>query len=128
MGNNDLKGRLALITGASGGFVSSLLLPITLLTTCPSIGAAIARDFAALQINLALTYSSSPGKVESLISEIRSSIPEAKDLKISSHKVDVGKVEDLKRLFEEVKRDHEEKVVDLLISNAGYGKRIVDVW
>lgn len=32
------------------------------------------------------------------------------------------------RLFEEIKKEHDGKVVDVLISNAGYGKRIVDVW
>lgn len=31
-------------------------------------------------------------------------------------------------MFEEIKRDHEGRVVDILVSNAGYGKRIVDVW
>lgn len=133
MGNNDLEGRLALITGASGGFVlnfPSLLIITTVSTDTMSnrIGAACARDLARLNVNLALTYSSSPAKVESLITEIRALSPEAAKLRISSHKVDVGVASDLEKLFEEVKKDHDGRVVDILISNAGYGKRIVDVW
>lgn len=75
-----------------------------------------------------MTYSSSLAKVETLINDIRTSIPGAKDLRLSAHKVDVGVVDDLNRLFEEVKKEHGGAVVDVLVSNAGYGKRIVDVW
>jgi len=31
-------------------------------------------------------------------------------------------------MFEEIKEQHSGKVVDILVSNAGYGKRIVDIW
>ncbi len=48
-------------------------------------------------------------------------------LRVSIHKVDLGVVEEIQKLFEEAKRDHGGKGVDILVSNAGYGKRIVDI-
>ena len=49
-------------------------------------------------------------------------------LRVSMHKVDVGEKEDIYRLFKEVDKEHEGQIVDILVSNAGYGKRIVDIW
>lgn len=39
----------------------------------------------------------------------------------------MGSAEQISNLFEEIKRDHDGHAVDILISNAGYGKRIVDI-
>lgn len=39
----------------------------------------------------------------------------------------MGSPEQISNLFEEIKRDHGGHAVDILVSNAGYGKRIVDV-
>ncbi|PBP19459.1 3-ketoacyl-acyl carrier protein reductase [Diplocarpon rosae] len=34
----------------------------------------------------------------------------------------------MSRMFDEIQQAHGGRVVDILVSNAGYGKRIVDVW
>ncbi|KAI9739295.1 MAG: hypothetical protein M1834_007508 [Cirrosporium novae-zelandiae] len=102
-----IEGRLALITGASGG-----------------IGSACARQFAEEGVNLALTCSSHPEKLETLVSELKK--VSKKDLRISTHKADLASVEEIQRLLEEVKEEHAQSV-DILISNAGYGKRIRDI-
>ncbi|KAJ8100214.1 hypothetical protein POJ06DRAFT_252075 [Lipomyces tetrasporus] len=105
--DNEIKGRLALITGASGG-----------------IGAGCARDLFHQGAHLALTYSSNRAAVDELIAELQS-----KDAtrRLSSHKVDIGSSEDIQRLFDEIKDAHNQPGPDILISNAGYGKRIPDI-
>ncbi|KAK4619784.1 3-oxoacyl-[acyl-carrier-protein] reductase FabG [Fulvia fulva] len=72
--HNDISGRQALITGASGG-----------------IGAACARDLFAQGTSLALTYSANKAPVDQLADELRTSSP------------------------------------DILVANAGYGKRTSDI-
>ena len=48
-------------------------------------------------------------------------------LRISTHRVDVGSADDIERLFREIQEQHS-KPVDILVSNAGYGKRIQNIW
>ncbi|KAF2227532.1 3-oxoacyl-reductase [Elsinoe ampelina] len=103
--DNNIAGRLALITGASGG-----------------IGSACARMLHGLGAHLALTYSSNAASVQDLIV----SLPSKADQKCSSHQVDVANADDLARLFDEIKAQHG-RHPDILISNAGYGKRISDI-
>jgi 3-oxoacyl-[acyl-carrier protein] reductase len=64
-------------------------------------------------------------KVVHEIMDIKTLVP---GMMLSTHRVDVGSVEDMERMFKEVKEKHGGKAVDILVSNAGYGKRIVDVW
>lgn len=73
-------------------------------------------------MHLALTYSSNASAVTALAHELKSS----DQLKCSSHKVDVSLEEDLARLFSEIQRVHG-RMPDILISNAGYGKRIPNI-
>ena len=61
------------------------------------------------------------------MSEIYGSSAEAAKLRISIHQVDVGVVDGISNLFKEIQEQHKTHV-DILVSNAGYGKRIVDVW
>ncbi|PNS15302.1 hypothetical protein CAC42_5473 [Sphaceloma murrayae] len=103
--DNNVSGRLVLITGASGG-----------------IGSACARRLWSQGASLALTYSTNSASVDSLIQ----SLPASSNQKTSSHKVDVSLEEDITRLFDEVKAQHGQHP-DVLISNAGYGKRITDI-
>lgn len=43
------------------------------------------------------------------------------------HQVDTGSEEDIKRLFEEIKSQHNQSGPDILVSNAGHGKRIPQI-
>ncbi|OJJ68471.1 hypothetical protein ASPBRDRAFT_57853 [Aspergillus brasiliensis CBS 101740] len=106
---NDIRGRLALITGASGG-----------------IGAACARQLAAKGVHLALTYSSNATSITDLQKELQTQYP---TLTITIHQVDVSSSSQITTLFTEIQAQHHpNRTPDILISNAGYGKRVPQVW
>ena len=65
--------------------------------------------------------------METIVVDIKATSPLAASLRISMHQVDVGVVDDMMRMFDEIQEQHHTHV-DILVSNAGYGKRIVDVW
>src|SRR5688572_29706707 len=88
-----------------------------------SIGSACAKDLYRCGVSLALTYSSNKGNIEALIAELQASPHQANDPRISMHQVDVGKTEDLFRLFKEMIAEQGQHP-DIIVSNAGYGKRI----
>ncbi|PWY69770.1 NAD(P)-binding protein [Aspergillus heteromorphus CBS 117.55] len=104
---NDIRGRLALITGASGG-----------------IGSACAHQLANKEVHLALTYSSNASAITSLQTDLLAQHPA---LRISIHQVDVGSADQIDALFEQIDQHHGQRP-DILVSNAGYGKRIQNVW
>ncbi|KAJ8129350.1 hypothetical protein O1611_g4281 [Lasiodiplodia mahajangana] len=110
--DNRISGRLALITGASGG-----------------IGAAVARDLWAEGCSLALTGFSKIQVVEDLVQELLSKrIHE--NQKATAYQVDTGNSTALEQLFRDIKIDYGQDGPDILVSNAGYGKRfpgILDV-
>ncbi|RYO99138.1 hypothetical protein DL763_001739 [Monosporascus cannonballus] len=109
--DNDISGRLALITGASGG-----------------IGAACARDLWGEGASLALTYFQNRQSIDILVEELTKS--DATGHKITVHRVDTGSPDAIAQLFDEIKAQHGQAGPDILISNAGYGKRfpgILDV-
>ncbi|KAI1107396.1 NAD(P)-binding protein [Jackrogersella minutella] len=109
--DNEISGRLALITGASGG-----------------IGSASARDLWVQGASLALTFFHNRQPVDELADELRQSAGEHR--RISVHMVDTGSAEDIERLFRDIKEQHGQDGPDILVSNAGYGKRrngILDV-
>ncbi|KAI1862586.1 hypothetical protein JX265_002794 [Neoarthrinium moseri] len=112
--DNEIKGRLALITGASGG-----------------IGAACARALWDDGASLALTCFKNREPVDALAKELlassSSSSSSDEGRKISVHVVDTGSVSDIEQLFRDMGRDHGGRGPDILVSNAGYGKRIPDV-
>lgn len=88
-----------------------------------SIGAACARDLLANGASLAITYSSNKAAIDQLVSELQ---PTAESRKISIHQTDVAKDADLSRLFDEVQKEHGQHP-DILIVNAGYGKRTSNI-
>ncbi|KAL4818478.1 hypothetical protein BDW67DRAFT_182636 [Aspergillus spinulosporus] len=104
---NEIRGRLALITGASGG-----------------IGAACARQLAEKGVHLALTYASNLSAITSLTKQIKTTFP---DLRISIHQVDVASAEQIQDMFLQIDKEHGQRP-DILVSNAGYGKRVPQVW
>lgn len=70
-----------------------------------------------------MTYSSNKASVDNLIEELK---PSANGRILSSHKADMASDADLKRLFEEIQSEHGQGV-DILIANAGHGKRVSNI-
>ncbi|KAH8799397.1 3-oxoacyl-reductase [Xylogone sp. PMI_703] len=106
--DNEIRGRLALITGASGG-----------------IGAACASELLTHGAHLALMYCRSKESIDALVNQLHQ-IGTFSDVKISVHQVDMASGEDLISLFEDIYRQHG-RYPDILISNTGYGKRVPDL-
>ncbi|KAK3714169.1 hypothetical protein LTR37_007971 [Vermiconidia calcicola] len=104
--DNEIRGKLALVTGASGG-----------------IGAACARDLWANGASLAITYNSNKASTDQLISDLQK---DDSSRKISAHQCDVVNEADLKRLYAEVNQQHGQGA-DILVVNAGYGKRVSNI-
>lgn len=97
-----------------------------------SIGAACARALYLQNVHLALTYSSSEAKILSLVQELHAlrtaSSPGTPTPLISTHKVDVSSASDLQSLFASIPSHHPGKPgPDILVSNAGHGKRIPSI-
>jgi 3-oxoacyl-[acyl-carrier protein] reductase len=79
---------------------------------------------AARGVHLALTYSSNLAAITTLVNELKSAYPA---LRISTHQVDVASAEQIETMFTEIDQEHGQRP-DILVSNAGYGKRIPNVW
>lgn len=73
-----------------------------------------------------MTYSSNKTAIDALVTELRTDSSNA-DLKISTHKVDLSSIEETTALCPAVVAEHG-RVIDILVSNAGYGVRIQNVW
>ena len=82
-------------------------------------------------VDLALTYSSNQLAIEELVAQLRKDHdchrPDAGYLRITSHKANLASAEETIQLCEEVRKAHG-RPVDILVSNAGYGKRIEQIW
>jgi 3-oxoacyl-[acyl-carrier protein] reductase len=92
---SDLKGKVAIVTGASKG-----------------IGASIARNLAAAGAAVAVNYASSREGAERVVADIK-----AGGGKAIAVKGDVAKADDVRRLFEETRSAFGR--VDVLVNNAG---------
>lgn len=94
------------------------------------IGSACARQFAALGCDLALTYASNRDSLEVLVKELQPTTNGASNLtksqRFTIHKADLASPEETSKLCEDAQQEHG-RAVNILISNAGYGKRIRDV-
>lgn len=76
-------------------------------------------------MNLALTYSTNLEKLQELVLDLKTSAP--CDINISMHKVDLASPIEIEKLLREVKEQHSQPV-EILVANAGYGKRIANIW
>ncbi|CCF37650.1 short-chain dehydrogenase, partial [Colletotrichum higginsianum] len=99
--DNEVRGRLALVTGASGG-----------------IGGACAKELFANGARLALTCSSERtyAKITELASKLKSAATQ--DATVSCHVVDMSSTSAIEHLFEQIKTEHGQPP-DILVSNAG---------
>lgn len=109
------EGRAASLTTFNDG---------TKTNTQSRIGAACARQFAEKGVHLALTYSSNLTAINTLTEELKATSP---DLRISTHQVDVGSAEQIQDMFLQIDKEHGQRP-DILVSNAGYGKRVPQIW
>jgi len=75
-------------------------------------------------VHLALTYSSNLAAITALIDELKSQYA---SLRISFHQVDVASAQQIEDMFSQIDKEHGQRP-DILISNAGYGKRIPQIW
>jgi 3-oxoacyl-[acyl-carrier protein] reductase len=63
--------------------------------------------------------------MQTIVADIQSKHTEHK-LRISIHQVDVGIANQIEKMFQQIDAEHGQRP-DILVSNAGYGKRIPDV-
>jgi hypothetical protein len=100
-------------------------------TTPHSIGRAISRQLVLQELDLALHYSTNLLAIEELVAQLRKDheihCPEAGYLRISIHQADLSVADECVKLCENVAKEHG-RSVDILVSNAGFGKRITDIW
>lgn len=80
---------------------------------------------------MALTYSTNQHAVEELVVQLEKEYHEVRPENgfpiITIHQVDLASVERTIRLYDDIRKIHG-RPVDILISNAGYGRRIPDIW
>src|SRR5439155_6543435 len=92
---NDLKGKVAVVTGASKG-----------------IGAAIAKGLSVAGAAVVVNYSSSKEEADRVVADIKT-----KGGKAVAIKGDVAKAADMRRLFDETEKAF--GTLDVLVNNAG---------
>jgi 3-oxoacyl-[acyl-carrier protein] reductase len=89
------------------------------------IGAACAHQLAEKGVHLALTYSTSLESMNRVADDLRTKYS-ANAIRISTHQVDVASAEQIQDMFSQIDKEHGQRP-DILVSNAGYGKRIPDI-
>ncbi|KAF6844033.1 short chain dehydrogenase [Colletotrichum musicola] len=108
--DNRTQGRLALVTGASGG-----------------IGSACAHTLAAEGCDVALHYSSSRSKAEALAKELLAKYPSQLFIPFQA---DLSSRESTRSLVPTILADgqvsRKHKAISVLVANAGLGRRIRD--
>lgn len=96
----------------------------------PRIGAACAHQLAEKGVHLALTYSTNLEAMNGVADELKAKYSAADNscaIRISTHQVDVASAEQIQDMFVQIDKQHGQRP-DILVSNAGYGKRIPNVW
>ncbi|PLW41412.1 hypothetical protein PCANC_12019 [Puccinia coronata f. sp. avenae] len=107
--DNNVSGRLALVTGASGG-----------------IGSACARALAHEGFDVALHYNLNSDLIRRLVSELHREFP---GQTFTTHRADLGDREESQGLINAVLQAHskQHKSIAILILNAGLSRRIRDI-
>ncbi|KAM0330737.1 hypothetical protein ACHAQA_003689 [Verticillium albo-atrum] len=100
--DNEIKDRLALVTGASGG-----------------IGTACARDLWSQGARLALTYTTNFASIICLVTDLRDAAPDRPEAHISVHSLDLASAESITALYAALEAHHGQPAPDILVSNAG---------
>ena len=68
--------------------------------------------------------------MNSLVEELSAKHPgngTSSPIRISIHKVDVASAEQIEEMFTQIDKEHGQRP-DILVSNAGYGKRFPNIW
>lgn len=95
------------------------------------IGRACARKLVLYDCDLALTYSTNKLAIEELAAQLKhdreTNVASERYFRVTIHQGDLSEPQACVRLCEEVRKE-QGRPVDILISNAGYGKRIPDIW
>lgn len=73
-----------------------------------------------------MTYSRNKDAIDALLSELQK-LPQWAAAKVTVHQADITSPEDIQRIFTEIKEQHGQDGPDILVSNAGYGKRITSI-
>ncbi|KID99676.1 NAD(P)-binding domain protein, partial [Metarhizium majus ARSEF 297] len=115
--DNDLRGRLALVTGSSPGW------PVS-----GGIGSACAKALASEGCDVVLHYSSSKEKSESLASELQNRYPSQVFVTAQADLTDRESTRSLvSRILSDAVVSEKHKAISVLVANAGLGRRIRDV-
>src|ERR1700757_2241380 len=80
---------------------------------------------------MALTYSTNQYALEALVPQLEEEYHEVRPDNgfpiITIHQADLASAERTIRLYDDIRKKHR-RPVDILISNAGHGKRIPEIW
>ena len=114
----------------SSSYLPSRIACRVLIQIDPSIGRACARKLVLYDCDLALTYSTNKLAAEELVAQLRhdrdTHLPTERHFRVTIHQADLSSTNACIKLCEEVRKAHG-RPIDILVSNAGYGRRIPDI-
>lgn len=106
----------------------SLVYLVEILTPGPhSIGGACARDLFLHGASLALTYAHNKDALDALVAELAQLPQWAAGARVTTHQCDMADADAIARLYDEIRAQHGQAGPDVLVSNAGHGKRIPSI-
>ncbi len=126
--DNRISGRLALITGASGGYDEflqhfTLVVPLEIVLTRPQYRRSSFSRPLGGRVFIGFDRRSKFQAVEKLVEELASK-PTHENQKATAYQLDTGDSTALETLFQDIKKDHGQGGPDILVSNAGLRKAL----